>query len=56
MRDQIKLVVAEVKAAENTSAFKPAQQVHHLKKALNGAVSLLSEMASKIEALEAKIG
>ncbi len=56
MKEKIKLVVAQVEAAENTSAFKPAQQVQHLKNALNGAVSLLSEMASKIEALEAKIG
>tara|TARA_R100001377_G_scaffold74789_1_gene51125 strand:+ start:240 stop:410 length:171 start_codon:yes stop_codon:yes gene_type:complete len=54
MKKKIKLIVEQIEAAENTSAFKPAQQIQHVKFALNGAVNLLSEMAVRIEALEAK--
>jgi len=54
MKRKIKLIVEQIEAAENTSAFKPAQQIQHVKFALNGAVNLLSEMVVRIEALEAK--
>jgi len=53
MQEKINSIVEQVEAADNTSSFKPAQQVQHLKNALTGAISLMSEMASRIEALEA---
>jgi len=52
MQEQINTIVEQIEAAENTSSFKPAQQVQHLKNALSGFVSLVSEMATRIELLE----
>jgi hypothetical protein len=54
MQNQIKKIVEQIEAAENTSSFKPAQQVQHLKNALTGFVSLMSEMATRIESLESQ--
>lgn len=54
MKKKIALIVEQIEAAENTSAFKPAQQIQHVKFALNGAVNLLSEIVGRIEDLEAK--
>ncbi|MBU2871978.1 hypothetical protein [Colwellia sp. E2M01] len=52
MQKQIKDIQLEIEAAENTSDFRPAQKVTHLKNALNKAISLMSEMAERIETLE----
>lgn len=55
MQKKINKIIEQVEAAENTSSFKPAAQVAHLKDALNGAVSLMSEMATRIEWLEERV-
>jgi len=52
MKDKIKIIVEQIGAAENTSSFKPTQQIQHFKNALKGAISLMSEMALRIEVLE----
>ena len=55
MKTKIEIIIKDIKAAEQTSSFKPAAQVQHLKNALNGAISLMSEVVDRVELLEAKI-